>query len=363
MASQSSDSPITTGPNRITFELERINQTEPGWVLVVGRWFGVRGRRFVRPTLTISPGSGAAQLRALADLEHKPWAAQDGESWTAKFAVEFELAKAEQIELSVAPDIAVELGGGQNGRGATDARGSSSVAAGARTPRVRDVPAAGSAEPAAQTRSVAPARPTSAPSARQVERLLERLEAAHAATERERNRRQDAQRALEDERSESLRLRAGLGRLRAELDLALAARAEASAEFSELDATRSQVGEAQRRLQAAIAALERERADSARLRRELSDAEATAHRLSPPAAGSAQIRPVAAAATPDGTAARAPTDAARSRAPRAQPGPLTERPLNPSLHGRTNWLGRLLALVVIMAAIVAILLLIRGTVA
>ena len=38
-----------------------------------------------------------------------------------------------------------------------------------------------------------------------------------------------------------------------------------------------------------------------------------------------------------------------------------ERPLNPSLRGRTNWLGRALALLVILAVIAAVVLVIRTT--
>lgn len=76
-------------------------------VTITGRWFGVRGRRFVRPTLTAGrDGSGA---RALADLEHKPWSAEDGEPWTAAFALDADAAGTGEFELAVAPDIAVVL--------------------------------------------------------------------------------------------------------------------------------------------------------------------------------------------------------------------------------------------------------------
>ncbi len=66
--------------------MERIDASTSGRVEVAGRWFGVRGRRFVRPALTISRKDG--ELRALADLEDKPWAAEDGEVWQAAFSVE-----------------------------------------------------------------------------------------------------------------------------------------------------------------------------------------------------------------------------------------------------------------------------------
>ncbi len=86
-------------PDDVTFADNR--------VIVTGRWFGVRGRRFVRPTLTFGrDGSGS---RLLAELEHKPWAAADGEPWTAAFASQPIAGGADQLELAVAPDIAVSL--------------------------------------------------------------------------------------------------------------------------------------------------------------------------------------------------------------------------------------------------------------
>ena len=48
-----------------------------------GRWFGVRGRRFVRPVLTIDVAGDRRRLVAL--LDHKPWHAADGEPWVAAF--------------------------------------------------------------------------------------------------------------------------------------------------------------------------------------------------------------------------------------------------------------------------------------
>ena len=76
MASQTTE-PTTAGPERIAFEVERLEQADGGRVEVEGRWFGVRGRRFVRPTLTLLVDG--AEQRYLADLEQKPWAAEDGE--------------------------------------------------------------------------------------------------------------------------------------------------------------------------------------------------------------------------------------------------------------------------------------------
>ena len=77
-----------------------------------------------------------AAVRALADLEHKPWAAEDGEVWTAAFSVDEGLDGAREIELSVAPDIVVEL----RPKGKKLARPGDTLAAGsaARAPRFKD---------------------------------------------------------------------------------------------------------------------------------------------------------------------------------------------------------------------------------
>jgi hypothetical protein len=108
MASQNRDS-SSGPPDRITFDVEHLGVDGPGQVVISGRWFGVRGRRFMRPTLVVQLRSDGSEQRSLAELEHKPWAAEDGELWTAAFPLDIELGDAASIELSVAPDIAIEL--------------------------------------------------------------------------------------------------------------------------------------------------------------------------------------------------------------------------------------------------------------
>jgi hypothetical protein len=322
MASQISGS-TTADPSRITFAVESLTLTKPGQLFVSGRWFGIRGRRFVRPTLMLKLSSDGSQRRALAELKHKPWAAEEGELWIASFPVEVEveLADVAEIELSVAPDIAVKL---MQGQGSTRERG-------------EKLPAA----PAARARRLLAGRARPAAGAQEIERLKARLASAEQATERERAKRDGADRALEDERSESLRLRAELGKLRGELDLARAAQQELSSTWSELDATRTEAHDSGHRLEAATRALDQERAESERLRRQLSGAEATVQRLMQ-----------AEAAAPAGRAATKPD----SHLPRA------DRPLNPALGSRTNWLGRALALVVMLAVIAAIVLVVHTTI-
>ncbi len=94
------------GRASIAFELERFAHSGER-LEVSGRWLGVRGRRFMRPTLTLRGPDG--ESRALADLEHKPWAAEDGETWQAAFPNPFGSHTAEVVEMSVAPDIILVL--------------------------------------------------------------------------------------------------------------------------------------------------------------------------------------------------------------------------------------------------------------
>ncbi|HEY2770428.1 MAG TPA: hypothetical protein VGI87_07670 [Solirubrobacteraceae bacterium] len=109
--------PTATGTGNVVFELERLEHAESGLLELSGRWFGVRGRRFVRPTLTVV-ALGRPQ-RLLADLSHKPWPAEDGAEWIAAFPWDGDPADLAEIELNVAPDISIVLTGA--GGGAADA--------------------------------------------------------------------------------------------------------------------------------------------------------------------------------------------------------------------------------------------------
>jgi predicted nucleic acid-binding Zn-ribbon protein len=95
---------VTAG--KICFELDRFESGEGDRLELSGRWFGVRGRRFVRPTLIVVSDTG--RVRALADLEHKPWVPEDGEPWEAAFPWDSD-GEVLGAELSVAPDITVRL--------------------------------------------------------------------------------------------------------------------------------------------------------------------------------------------------------------------------------------------------------------
>jgi hypothetical protein len=347
----------------ITFELERLEVDGPGRLVVHGRWYGVRGRRFVRPTLTMTMHSDGSERRALADLEHKPWAAEDGEPWIAAFPVDVKPAEARMVELSVAPDVAVELAPGDPRPEALDAR----------TPRVRG--------------DRVPARRSATDASQEIERLRLRLQIAERAVEREHARRAELDQALEEERAKSRRLAAELGELRGQLDVAAATWNELSTASAELDATRGEARETAGRLRAAMRALDQQRAESEHLRTQVTAAEATIQRLSQARETelSARFR-TEGDAVPGPEDVTAPIPAQRRAAPEppAHPEPagaplragapvgrarqelhhpLPERPLNPSLRSRRNWLGRMLALIVIAAVIAAIILVINSTVA
>jgi hypothetical protein len=91
---------------RVAFELSRL-EVVGDRCQVEGQWFGVRGRRFMRPALTVVVDG--QPIRLLADLADKPWAAEDGEPWKATFPCAIARAEGGEAELTVAPDITIRL--------------------------------------------------------------------------------------------------------------------------------------------------------------------------------------------------------------------------------------------------------------
>jgi hypothetical protein len=383
---------------------------------VAGRWYGVRGRRFMRPTLTVSRGEGSPPVRALADLDGKPWAAEDGSAWTAAFEVEMTLQEAQSAELSVAPDISVAL---IDAEGAIVAAGERIAATGSpSSPLAKS--AAGRRRPtilgSAATDRVT-ARLAAAGDALQRER--DRRTAAERSLESERERRAAAERALEEERARLRRQQLELGQLRAELELAGTQQVEAGEAATELESTRQQLIAAQRQieelgrerdravrahaetrtalnertgaLESARQALAVEQAESGRLRsdRERRPSSAGAGRspaeaLGPAAGGRGAAagsgrsdrpeRPDGDAPVPDGDPE--PADDPRrvtallrgADAPTSHPAGYGFSPgHHPSSHAaprrRSPWFSRMLALLFLIAVIVAIVLVIHSTVA
>src|ERR1700752_4587606 len=99
--------PATTGANGVAFELDRFELADGERFEVNGRWFGVRGRRFIRPSLTLV--ADEEQRRLLADLDHKPWAAEDGEPGLGTVPFDEQDGDWVEAELNVAPDITVTV--------------------------------------------------------------------------------------------------------------------------------------------------------------------------------------------------------------------------------------------------------------
>ena len=88
------------------FVVERFSVSD-GRVEVAGHWRDVRGRRFVRPVLWLQKGESRQRLMAV--LDHKPWAADDGEPWLAAFKWEGGKLDVDRAELEVGRELIVEL--------------------------------------------------------------------------------------------------------------------------------------------------------------------------------------------------------------------------------------------------------------
>jgi hypothetical protein len=198
-----------------------------GRLVVAGRWYGVSGRRFVRPVLQ-APG----QRRVIAVLDHKPWSADEGAPWLAAFPGD---GVEGPSRLQVAPDIAVELpeAGPDAGDGVP------------RPARLIRPPAAPEAEPAPE-----PGR--------------ERRDAGEAAEIEAMRRERDAARAEADRlRTELDHARKESERVQTELDHALT---DADHLRTELSHVRAQVNALGREHEEAQAKAERLEADATRLR-------------------------------------------------------------------------------------------------
>jgi hypothetical protein len=227
----------------VTFEVERFEWASDDRLEVVGRWFGLRGHRFLRPTLDVEVRG--ERRRMLAVLEHKPWAAEEGEEWVAAFAWAGDPASLDTAELTVSPDLAVQLPLPDAGEPATETVVSTAERLPARRPRtavLEEELAAALAEAQRRDEELAQLRETHSEmtrelrerartaqeKAKQLERELEqtreRMDAAEEDARRDRQ-------AVEEERSRQLES------MREERDAATADRnrAEAEAEAARAD--------------------------------------------------------------------------------------------------------------------------------
>ena len=245
----------------VAFEVESIEWPSPDRVEISGRWFGVRGRRFVRPTLELEVDG--EHRRMLAVLDHKPWEAEDGEVWVAAFDWDGEQADLAGGELSVGPDVSVELlaeGSKADARPRTARRSRASVLEG----DLRD--ARRESERLARKLKRANESHIADVTRRDTEHAeeLERLRAELAESQQEGERRAEELRVKLDSERERLRSKLDAERRRAEgfADDLRRARDELSSVREELAATRDAAAAEARRATVELEAARRESADA-----------------------------------------------------------------------------------------------------
>ena len=174
--------------NGVTFEVERFEWVDGDRLEVTGRWYGLRGHRFVRPVLVVQAAD--EQRRMLAVLDHKPWAAEDGDEWIAAFPWEGEPLELTAAELAVAPSLAVDLPvprvPGQRGTAPAGSEGPLHARRGSVEPKAKPRPRRKPAAAASSTpdesvtpEEVAALRAQLASEQASVRRLAAQLEEAH----------------------------------------------------------------------------------------------------------------------------------------------------------------------------------------
>jgi hypothetical protein len=315
----------TAESSDIFFELERLEHGDEGRLELVGRWFGVRGRRFVRPTLTLE--ADGEPRRLLADIEHKPWAPVDGDPWVAAFPWDLDGADVAELELGVAPDIAVELPPPGSEPKRVPARAHRQVV----VDEARGGAAEASAAIARHDAAVEKAQELTAERDRAVsERDRAAAELARAVSERDR---------MVSERDRTV---AELARAVSERDRMVSERDRTVAELARLTRARDQ----------AIAACERLIAEKAELQVALDESRALVARAQEERAAALRERELAQV----GSVARSTLAAAapvRRRHMRWQPRAAGQP------YGPAGWPVRILALTVLIVAVFAFLLIAR----
>jgi hypothetical protein len=92
----------------LAFEVERFEWTNDERLEISGRWYGLRGHRFMRPTLHVRVGD-RRRRRMIAVLDHKPWAPEEDGPWIAAFAWRGPPDGVTAVRLEVAPDVILDL--------------------------------------------------------------------------------------------------------------------------------------------------------------------------------------------------------------------------------------------------------------
>lgn len=216
------------------FEVDRL-EVDEGILTIEGTWSGVRGMRFVRPTLVVD------DRQVLATLEHKPWAPREDVPWIASFPWKGEATALAAASLEVAPSVIVPLGPfADTGRTAKRATDSS------RAEPERRAARGGEAEPGAGAEPRAGAGDHRDGELRALRRDMVALQSRLDDAAR-------AQRTAEADRDRALAMRDEAQR---DLEAALRTRDRMDGSRDEALAT---VAETERRRDEAIAAVERQR--------------------------------------------------------------------------------------------------------
>jgi hypothetical protein len=318
----------------------------------------------VRPALILISADGT-ERRLLAELDDKPWAAQDGEPWKAAFLVDADFAAATALELSVAPDINVPLrGDGDVGvRRVRRERGPVPAKAPA-APSTRAPAAPSTKAPAApSTKAQTPPGRRPASRAPDTERLTARLAAAQTALEGERERRGETEAALERHQAEARRLNADLGRAQADLELAKAAERDAAETAALLDAARRDNHAARARYEALAAEHELTLRSEAGLQDDLRsrDTELKSARTRLKDADKELTELTERLRHAEQRGAQVHEREHDSNLHHIPPPPRSDRPVNPSLHHH-NWFLRFIVLIVIAAFLLAVYFVLHSTV-
>ena len=322
----------------VTFEIDRFEWAGDGRLELAGRWFGLRGHRFLRPTLDVDVDG--ERRRMLADLEHKPWAADDGAEWVAAFTWRGDPAPFGDAELTVSPDLAVQLppvGGAARANSGPAAATLERRPAGPSRTTVLEGELASAMAEAQRLREQLSAEQTNVRGLdSQLRQARAELAAAQAETEEARAEADEAKAAALEAREEASTAQARLGHAEAETE---AARADAQAAAPEAGRLRAELEEAQRDRDAALArvtAAERELAAATEARdRARDERNAWMQRARAVAAG----RPATARAPEPAPDAGRPAAELPAGEPADPVDPPTERLSPPAVERRTIQIG------------------------
>jgi multidrug efflux pump subunit AcrA (membrane-fusion protein) len=322
----------------VTFEIDRFDWAGDGRLELAGRWFGLRGHRFLRPTLDVDVDG--ERRRMLADLEHKPWAADDGAEWVAAFTWRGDPAPFDDAELTVSPDLAVQLPAVGGAARANSGRAAGTVERRPAGPSRTTVLEGELASAISETQRLREQLSAEQTNVRGIDSQLRqaRAELAAAQAEAEAARAEaEAVRAAETEaRDEGSLARAEADRARADAE---AAREEARMAVPEADGLRAELVSAQRELEAALArvnATERELAAATEARdRARDERNAWMQRARAVAAG----RPSAARAPTPESEPEAEPEQPTAAMPPPEPAPEAEPVAKPAVERRTIQIG------------------------